>query len=580
MQPTSLPLVDEILNPLQPDSIAVAPPPLLPLDLPTTPPEPDFPKTVELKAPSLSSTSSTCRVHPSIRPSAPVVRPLSIFDTAASAYPSFSAVKVFPPPLPAAQDSFEPSLLSASLAHILSAYPHLAGKLRLPRPDDAGRPYQKRYGRVWVEYGGQEDPGVSFSFAQLDESVKSRLPREAGERITDFGGLCDAPLVPDAAEVVEGRPSGAQHPSLAVRVTRFSDGAAVFALRIPHILADATTLNRFVSDWGDVHRALLLTGSTSSIPLPSRPLSTEALDAFSAGDLDAPFPDSEIKAQYGLLPRLEYDMWAHPELHPPGMVQSSALDPAVAAEDAARGGERGEPAPWSTWDFTAPSILRIIELSSEEVRRIWRRAQASLDASAGPANSVKITAHDAVVAHFWRLSIRARDLQPTTTVNLITGVSARSRLAPSLPPTSVGSLTFGARTHISAGDLVSPTGTSTAAALLRHCVNAATPPNIGVILHHTAHQIDPLRVATFFAGSTHLGVTSWVHSGSYAADFGTGRPLCSTGAIAPADGFGFVDDVPGEAVEGQRWWERGATMMLSLRTDVMERVLADPELRG
>ncbi|GAA5914586.1 hypothetical protein JCM6882_001209 [Rhodosporidiobolus microsporus] len=540
------------------DSAAFAPPPLLPLDLPTTPPEADLPAAVELK---------TYVQHQSYSPL------LSFFRAR-----PFCVAKVFPPSFPGAQDPFDSSLLSASLAHVLSAYPHFAGKLRLARADDVGRPYQKRFGRIWVEYGMQNDPGVSFTFLQRDEPVKSVLPQEVGDRITDSSVLSQSPFMPDFADVVELRPSSEERPSLAIRVTRFSDGAAVIAVLVLHPLADATTLNRFVSDWGDVHRALLLTGSTSSIPLPSRPLSTETLDAISAGDLDSPFPNPDIEAQHRLLSRLEYDLWARPELHPPGAVHTSALHPAVAAEDAARGGERGEPVPWSTCDFAAPTVRRAVELSPEEVQRIWRRAQASSVVEGGEL--VKVTAHDAVVAHFWRLSIRARHLAPTTIVTFGPTISARSRLSPSLPPNCVGSPMFLLKTQLRSSDLLSSDGLAIAASSIRRVINTATPSNIAAILHHTAHQLDPLRIATAFASSTHIASSSWIHAGAYNADFGTGAPSLSRFSSPPVDGLFILDEVAAEAWEGQRWWERGAVMHFSLREDVLERMLMDPELRG
>ncbi|GAA5919200.1 hypothetical protein JCM6882_006092 [Rhodosporidiobolus microsporus] len=573
MQPTPLPPVDEILNPLRPDSIAVASLPLLPLDLPTTPSEPDFLKTVELETPATPSVSISYPVFPSIPSVTPINRPLSILDNAASAFPSFGVTKVFPPSLPNVRDPFDASLLSASLAHVLSAYPHFAGQLRLPRPDDVGRPHQKRYGRVWVEYGTPNDPGVSFTFSQRDEPVKAVLPREVGERVSDFGDLCEPPLVPTGSEVMEGQPTEVKRPGLAVCVTRFSDGAAVFGLRIAHVLSDATTMNRFVTDWSDVHRTLLLTGSIASIPLPSRPLSTEALEAHSAGDPDSAVPDPALEAQYRLLPCSGYDLWAHPELHPAGKVQTSALHPAVAAEDAARGCKRGEPAPWSTWDLAAPVLRRTVELSAEEVQSIWRRAQAS-------SGAVKITAYNALAAHFWRLTVRARNLPPTTPVNFITGISARSRLGPSLPDTAVGSFVYGVITQVASGDLISPSGPFPTAALLRQTIDTATPSGVSLVLHHMSHHLDPTRMATLFSGSTHLGISSWIHSGSYAADFGTGAPSCSKAFISPVDGFFFADEVAGRADDGQKWWQRGVVMLLMLPEDVMERLLTDAELRG
>ncbi|GAA5919202.1 hypothetical protein JCM6882_006093 [Rhodosporidiobolus microsporus] len=564
----------------EPTSASLALAPIGSVDLPTTPAEPDSPGAVELKASSIPATPCQHRVHPSTRSPAPVVRPFSVCDNAASAFLSFSFTKVFPPALPGAQDPFNSSLLSASLAHVLSAYPHFAGKLRLARADDVGRPYQKRYGRVWVEYGAQSDPGVSFTFVQRKDLVKSILPKEVGERVSDFGALFALPILPDGGEIVELRASPTDRPALAIRVTRFSDGAAVFGVRIAHALADATTLNRFIADWSDIHRALLLAGSISTIPLPSRPFDPEALDAHAAGDLDSPFPDPAVEAQYRLLGRLEYDLWARPELHPPGMVQSSAPHSSAVAEDAARGGERGEPAPWSTWDVSAPVVVRAVQLSAEEVQRIWRRAQALLDASAGTGDSVKITAHDAVVAHLWRLSTRARNLPPATTLSIIPVINVRSRVSPPLALNSSGCPTFFSCAQVDSNDILSPAGLSIAASSLRQAIQTATPSTISALLRHNAYELDPLRMLDYFGGSTHLTVSSWLRSGAYSADFGTGTPLCARGMVMPADGLFLLDDVAAEAWEGQRWWERGAMMQIWLKEDVMERMLADPELRG
>ncbi|GAA5894250.1 hypothetical protein JCM6882_007612 [Rhodosporidiobolus microsporus] len=534
-------------------------------------------------APQQSTPLQSFRIHPSIRPTTPIVRPLSILDTACSDFSSFSAAKVYSPPSPGAQDPFRPSLLTTSLAHILSAYPHFAGKLRLARPDDEGRPYQKRFGRVWVEYGKDSDPGVSLLFSERDVALATCLPSRLADGLFDASSLNDAGVYPEAGDVVELRPTPTEAPALAIRATRFSDGGVVLAFKISHTLADASTLNRFVVDWADVHCAFLVSGSTADVPLPSRPFDPEALDAHAADDLDAPSPDPAVKAQYRRIPRTAIDMWAHPERHPVGAVKSSAPDAAIAALDAAAGEERGEPAPWETWDVAAPVSLRAVDLSAEDVQRLWRRAQVSSDegGEAGASTPVKVTAHDALVGHFWRLSMKARALSPDTLVSLTPAVGVRSRLSPPLPSDFVGSAFTLLRSEALYDALTSSTtGPFIAGSAIRRTINSATPSSLSALLHHTAHVLDPIRVWPYFCGDTHTSMSSWIGAGSYAADFGSGQPILAEGVLPPVDNMLLFEDVPSAEGGGGKWYERGAKVKLALREDVMEKVLADPELRG
>ncbi|GAA5894246.1 hypothetical protein JCM6882_007611 [Rhodosporidiobolus microsporus] len=526
-----------------------------------------------------SNSSISSRVHPSVRPATPIVRPLSILDTACCEY-GFAASKVYSPPPAGAPDPFLPDLLTASLAHILYAYPHFAGKLRLARPDDEGRPYQKRFGRVWVEYGKDSDPGVSLAFSERDVPLAACLPSKLAEGLFDASSLNDAGVYPQAGDVVELRPTPTEAPALAVRVTRFSDGGVVLAFKISHTLADASTLNRFVADWADVHRAFLVSGSTADVHLPSRPFDPETLDAHAAGDLNASFPDPAIEAQYRLLPRTTLDNWASPELHPPGAVKSAGPDPAIAQQDELRGKERGNPVPWSTWDRDAPVLLRAVDLSAEDVQRLWRRAQAS-SGGAGSSTPLKVTAHDALVGHFWRLSMKARNLSPDTLVSLHPAVGIRSRLSPPLPSDLVGSAFTLLRSEAPYGTLVSPsTGPFVSAAAIRRTINTATPSSLSALLHHTAHLLDPIRFSWSFRGDTHMAMSSWIGAGSDDADFGSGAPLLAEGVLAAVDNMILFEDAPGARSDGGKWYEHGARVRLALKADVIEKVLADPELRG
>lgn len=521
------------------------------------------------------------RVKPTRKtPPTAISRPLSIVDTLCTNF-GFSAWKIYR--TPENKDVFQPALLTRSLAHVLAAYPHWAGRVRLSRPSDVGRPYQKRYGRLWVDYGTSTDPGVQLTFVQRAERLSDCLPWPGDNGITDQATLDAAQLPPHPDEIIHLRTSQAapNPPAVAIRVSTFACGSVVLGFRVSHTLADATSFELFVQDWATAHRAFVK--GDPSPPLPARTFDPEALDARAAGDLDSVVADPEIEARYDQLPRTSFDNWADPENHPPGLVNNSAPAPELRDMDAALGRTRGDPAPWLTWDLRAPVEVCSLELTPDELKRIWQHGQDPDDPTFTtlPKNS-RTSTHDALVAHFWRLSVRARDLPDGTVVSLTPAIGLRPRLAPPLSPSFVGSSFVLLSSRVEKTAMVEPgSGLVKAASAIRSTINAATPDALSALLHHHAHELDPTRLQPSFCGDHHTGMSSWIGSGAYLADFGTGRPIQADGALGPVDNMFLFQDLPvGEGADGGKWYDRGASVKLSLRSDVMKRVLADPELRG
>lgn len=521
------------------------------------------------------------RVQPTSQsPPTPISRPLSIVDTLCTNF-AFCAWKIYQT-LDDDQDAFQPVLLTRSLAHVLAAYPHWAGRIRLSRPSDLGRPYQKRYGRLWVDYGTSGDPGVQLTFVQRAERLSACLPRSGDDGITDLATFGAAQLHPDPDEIIHLRKSQADPnpPAVAIRVSSFACGSVVLGFRVSHTLADASSFELFVQDWAAVNHSFVK--GDPSPPLPVRTFDPEALDARAAGDLDSAVADAELEARYHLLPRTYFDMWTDPENHPPGLVRNLAPAPELQDMDAAMGRPRGDPAPWSTWDLTAPVKVCSLELTPDELKRIWRQGRdpSGSNSTTLPKNT-RISAHDALVAHFWRLSVRARDLPDGTVASLTPAIGLRPRLTPPLPPSFVGSPFILLSSRVEKTSMVEPTGLYKSASAIRSTVNAATPQALSALLHHHAHELDPTRFQPTFQGEVHTVMSSWIGSGAYLADFGTGRPTRAEGALAPLDNMLLFQDLPvHEGEDGVKWYDRGVQVKLSLRSDVMKRVLADPELRG
>ena len=499
-------------------------------------------------------------------PAPPTTKALSILDSTCSAFFSFAAAKLYPA-VPDRPDPFTPALVEASLAHVLSAYPHWAGRLRLAKSSDQGRPYQTRFGRIWADWGSSSDPGVVLSFAKSDTPLAPLVPPLVEGEIVDGSALERAGVNPDLSSVVALRPSPTEAPALAVQALHFTCGGVAVGFRVSHSLADAGTLNRFVADWADVHRAALAAGGAlDDVPLPHRPFQPDALDQQATGDLDADELDEAVVREYAKLPRTALDLWADPACHPDGMAVTSGPDPSIDALDAALGRPRGSPPPWSTWHSDQPVSVRSLFLSPPTLERIW--------AAAGGREG-GVSSHDALVGHFWRLCVRARKLAAGTEVRITPAVGVRARLDPPLSPDTIGS-NFVLLASISMSDKVAGAGgEAVAAQAIRATINSATPSALSALLAHEAHALDPLQVQPYFCGEEHTSMSSWIGAGVYDADFGSGPPVYAEGVMPAVDGMLLFEDVPGE---GRKWLERGARVKLALRDEVMKKVLADPEL--
>ncbi|RSH82071.1 uncharacterized protein EHS24_008275 [Apiotrichum porosum] len=509
------------------------------------------------------ASSSRQLVHPAVSPANPTTAPVPLASVASRGAPDATGLLFYSPP---AAVHLDPQYLAESLAEILSAYPQLAGRLRLARPDDHGRPYTKRYHRTWMDYGHPDDPGMTLEFEERAMPMSAALPPPVAEHpgVVDASVLNDFTLAPD---LQRGR-DGDEMSLAGVKVTRFSCGGAALCVSASHILFDAGALGTFLTDWAAIHTAIAR-GETPLIP--HRPYDFQACDVNAAGDLDTKDEDPALVKLESSLDVFRYDAWAR---DPTGLCNpppSQAVGPPSEVDtlDAERGRRRGTLPPWHTLS-DAPTRTYGLDFTSEDVQRIAARAKRE--------TAEHISAQDAFAAHIWRLVARARGQTGDIVLDFSMACDARRRFTNPLPSTAPGcfNVCLGMQAH--ADEVVGPNGAGWAAARIRRAIETTKPDILAAWLHLRAHDLDPSRNCIVFPGTTSVCTTNWSRSALHDADFGGGPPLLVHNLVMAFGGYATITRVPG--VTGGRWYDPGVRATLWLQVDAMDRLLADPDFRG
>lgn len=291
------------------------------------------------------SVQSRSRVLPhSHLPHQPKVEALSIIDALVLYYAKSACVWFY--------EALHTERLIFSLRQTLNAYPQLAGQLRFAAYEpDAG--HLHRQGRLQVSYGSSSDPGVECILAEADFPMSSMLPPDGTTKCwdathVDYRDFLDrqTEYALDDAKVYQGLPS------MKVQFTNFKDGGMAIAVGMVHSLADAAALLTFMKDWAATNRAL-----SSSKPAPKlQPLFDPSLiDAAAAGNINARTSKPGILEVAAKLPVHRFDYWASagPSI-PEWALPSTKIPQELASQDI----KLGKPAPYHTWDSTAPCELQ------------------------------------------------------------------------------------------------------------------------------------------------------------------------------------------------------------------------------
>ena len=524
------------------------------------------------------------RVYPNQAHVTPTTAPLSIIDASVARFTPCGAIWYFDPLEDG--ESWDAGTLRESLEHTLSAYPQWAGQLRMMpyKPDLQERKNIERYGRMEVRYGYESDPGVAYLVARIDCDLSDALPGHALKVSTGIWAcnslIREDTLLPRAPLAGLGSSPSHKDPSVGVQITFFSCGGVSIAVQISHPLADATALSRFMQDWSCTHSALQ---SSSPIPHLSPVFKPWELDQHAAGNVDDTVPDPKVLEKAYALPLHRYDWWTSSDgsgFGPGAHAIPEALGQDPAAKEVAKMGTK---MPWSSYNVRAPVSHTILHFSSSQLDKIYAAAAGS--SSSSEHERVRISRHDALVAHIWCLINRARgpeDGKRNSPVHVDVSFGLRTRLSPPLPSNFLGSPLQIAKITFPWEIANSSSALPIIAAAIKGTINKFTPEAIGAQIYALAHELSPQRIWQAFLGREHMLVTSWAHTGLYGCNFGATRPPRHVHPIMPlVDGC--VQIMEGSPMhnqsESRKWYDDGVDVAIYLEKGATEKLIHDTQMR-
>lgn len=522
------------------------------------------------------------------------VAALSLLDATVANFALTNATWLFEKPADSSNVDFQQLAagLKNSLRTALDAYPWWCGRVKMVMTTDGNAvkealhlpSHARRYGRLYVQYGAPEDPGVEVITATSSETLYSLYPAQRTTAQPIWSGK-DAPLgpfIPSSPQVNPRQPdepdeNGRRKAPLAVQITGLACGGWTLAVKSTHPLADITTLVNFVKDWAALHQATII-GQPE--PQLNRELESWRLDDLATGDINSDSSDSDVVGITTNLPFHRYDWW-HPAAQKtcPWPVEI----PEVFKDEVQR--PVGKVMPWEEWDVTAPVSNYTIHFSRAQVEVLYQKATPSANGVVGNGSSQRISRHDAVLAHVWSCIVRARGLQDDDDpvhCDLTYGLRPVLGLGESFvgSPIILVNVELSARTASSSLPPV--------AQEIRETISSVRPSDLSAHLHAVSFEKTPQRLWQAFLGRRHILVTTWARAGLYDVNFFSSGGASSgiryaDGLMPPLDGVILIKEAPPserkvDCSKPRSWTEDGVDISIHLRKEDMERLIVDPLL--
>ncbi|KAJ8516369.1 hypothetical protein ONZ45_g6325 [Pleurotus djamor] len=455
---------------------------------------------------------------------------------------------------------------------VLDSYPHWAGHLfdtQTHTPTD----HTLRYGRLFVEYGTETDPGVDYTVAANPREAASFLPK------ADWRS---SPVSPTPLAILSGPGSTTSSPvpSMSIQVTSFACGSVAIGVKMSHPLADARSLMLFMRHWACLYRCYVSGVLEDDVSFVRPFFEPSLLDAAASGNIDSPVVDESLIMQSRSFPGHRYDWLKSSEGCPSALLPSTIIPEAFVtnvSEHMRNDFDSGDPIPWDELDMNATIQHQLFHFTPAQLSRIY---EATVPTEPTP---LKISYLDALLANLWFIVNRVRYGAPSDQpleVFLNQTLSLRGhRLSTSLPENFVGSPVLLARVSFNHTPSTTP---STIAQNIRAVLSSCDSTYLGAKLYDKAMESSPpWRIWHGYVGKRNLLVSSWIGEGAYELDFGgkggdKNMPIYAEGVMPAMDGLIQLADVASEeSVEGGRWYHKGVDVSMHLPKDIMEQVITD-----
>lgn len=513
------------------------------------------------------------RIHPThASPMGTKTTRLSILDNLSARFSLTHAILIYQAPFLDAP-VFEDKLIR-SLRRTLDDYPHLSGQLSWS-PIEHGKG-----GRSQITYGGGEEggePGVGFEVVRIQVSTSKFLPpplsaaeekegvRVVKESVNELEPVGKVALW-DLRQIHDE--DGLGLPGVRIQLSLFQDGYAI-AVKMAHVLGDASTLTAFVLRWANYH--------TGVEPGPAALFDPNLVDKCMKRLEGDTRTDEERLSDATKLPCHRYDWHAMDDPAYPSFLKSTTQNSVALAQEGDEKREDLSAAPWDSWNILHPAGHVQLHFSTTQLQALKADA-LRLTSQSDPG--IKISTLDALLSYIWTLINLARYSSITTITNqdvyLNCSLNARHRLSSPLPENFAGSAMFVSHvaTPISTFFQIPAKHSTSRPSIghhssplplqLRHTLNKFTSSAISDLLLSLDSEAVPQRTWQAFCGRRHTLVTSWLRLGIRAIDFGHGLPADVRAIVPEMDGICQVM----EANESGEGWN------VDLYLECWERVLA------
>ncbi|KAF7153040.1 hypothetical protein RHSIM_Rhsim01G0025500 [Rhododendron simsii] len=330
------------------------------------------------------------------------------------------------------------------------------------------------------------------------------LETESEAKISDFGDFTPTSETRALIPYVDYNKPIDELPLLLVQVTNFSCGGISLGLGISHVLVDGRCATHFVSEWARIARS----EEPENLPFLDRTV---------------------LKLEEDDLTPPKFD---HLEFGKPPMLigQTNNLE-----------------------EQKKETTVVMLKLSKEQIQKLKKEAN---EFPSVYTRSKPFTRYEAVTAHMWRCSSKARlhEIEQLTSVRI--GVDFHNRMVPPLPKHYFGNAVLPMRATTTSGELLSkPLGYG--CSKIREAIEKVTDEYIRSSLAYMKREKDLSKfryshvvgsTQGAFLGNPNIVITSWISLPLRGVDFGWGKEIyMAPGAIA-FDGKSFI--FPGRDEDG------------------------------